>query len=54
MVAIAPLFRGLPIKLLFAVCLLALFALIVWRLALSREERFGVYRAIWGVSCEEV
>jgi O-antigen/teichoic acid export membrane protein len=53
-VAIAPLLGGLLIKLPFAVCLLALFALIVWRLALSGEERFAVHRAIWGASCEEV
>ena len=53
-VAIAPLLGGLLIKLPFAVCLLALFALIVWRLALSGEERFAVHRAIWGVSGEEV
>jgi hypothetical protein len=42
------------LSLFVAVCGLALFGLVVWRLALSGEERFAVHRAIWGVSGEEV
>jgi len=53
-VAIAPLLGGLPVKLPVVVCLFALFALIAWRFALSREERFAVHRAVSGGSCEEV
>jgi O-antigen/teichoic acid export membrane protein len=49
-VAVASRLRGLPIRLLVAACVLALFGLIVWRLALSAEERFAVSRAIRGVS----
>ena len=49
-VAISPLLSGLLLKLVFAVCVFALFALIVWRRALSAEERLAMHRAIGGVS----
>jgi O-antigen/teichoic acid export membrane protein len=49
-VLIAPLLGGLPIKLPFAGCVLALFALTAWLLVLSTEERYAVYCAIRGVS----
>ena len=45
-VAFAPLLRGLPIRLFVAVCGLAFFGLVVWRLVLSTEERYGIFRAI--------
>jgi O-antigen/teichoic acid export membrane protein len=52
-VAIAPLLGGLPIRLFVAACGLAVFGLIVWRLALSTEERYAVHRAMRGVSFQD-
>jgi hypothetical protein len=41
---------GLPTRLPIAGFALALFALIVWRHALSAEERYAVHRALTSVA----
>jgi O-antigen/teichoic acid export membrane protein len=50
LVAVSPVLGGWPIKLPFAICGLALFALATWRLTLSTEERYAVHRAIATIS----
>lgn len=49
-VAIAPMLGGLPTRLPVACCVLAFFGLIVWRHALSAEERYAVHRALTSVA----
>lgn len=49
-VVIAPMLGGLPTRLPVAGCALALFALIVWRHALSAEERYALHRALTSVA----
>ena len=49
-VAIAPMLGGLAMRLPVAGCALAFFALIVWRHALSAEERNAVHRALMGAA----
>lgn len=49
-VVIEPMLRGLSIRLLVAGCVIALFALIVWRRALSAEERYAMQRALMSVA----
>ena len=49
-VAAAPMLGGLPTRLPVAGCVLVFFALIVWRHALSAEERYAVHRALTSVA----
>jgi len=48
-VATSPLLGGLPIKVIFAACVLVLFTLAVWQWVLSAEERFAVHRAFGNI-----
>jgi O-antigen/teichoic acid export membrane protein len=52
-IAIAPMLGGLSIRLPVAGSVLAFFALIAWRLALSAEERFALHRAVRSVSFQD-
>jgi O-antigen/teichoic acid export membrane protein len=45
-VAITPMLGGMSTRLPVAGCVLAVFALIVWRHALSAEERYALHRAL--------
>jgi O-antigen/teichoic acid export membrane protein len=51
-VAVMPVLRGLPIRLLVAACVFGFFGLVVWRLLLSTEERFAVHGAIRRVTLQ--
>jgi len=49
-VAIAPMLGGLPTRLPVMICMLVFFTLIVWRHALSAEERYALHRVLMSVA----